>query len=149
MLKKYKLGFDVCGLISFLVIMIPNFIWFAVPAPNDILRADSATAALDTAASIFQALMILALCIFINRERKKLSITPLIIAVFICCLLYFISWIFYYSGITNAIVILGLTVAPCLVFLLFAIDRKNMIAVIPTLIFTVCHLIHGIVNYIF
>ena len=30
----------------------------------------------------------------------------------------------------------------------FAIDRKNMIAVIPISIFTVCHLIYGIVNYI-
>ncbi len=36
--KKYKIGFDIRGLIIFIVIMIPNFIWFAVPAPNDILR---------------------------------------------------------------------------------------------------------------
>ena len=43
MLKKYKLG---------LIIMIPNFIWFAVPAPNDILRADSVTGAFDTLASV-------------------------------------------------------------------------------------------------
>ena len=35
--KKYKIGFDIWGLIIFIVIMIPNFIWFAVPAPNDIL----------------------------------------------------------------------------------------------------------------
>ena len=31
--KKYKIGFDIWGLIIFIVIMIPNFIWFAVPAP--------------------------------------------------------------------------------------------------------------------
>ena len=37
MIKKYKIGFDICGLITFVVMMIPNFIWFAVPAPNDIL----------------------------------------------------------------------------------------------------------------
>lgn len=41
--KKYKIGFDIRGLIIFIVIMIPNFIWFAVPAPNDILRGESIT----------------------------------------------------------------------------------------------------------
>lgn len=33
-------------------------------------------------------------------------------------------------------------------FLLFAIDRKNFAAVIPTVIFSVCHLIYGAVNFI-
>ena len=41
----------------FIIIMIPNFIWFAVPAPNDILRADSITKAVDTAGSACQVLM--------------------------------------------------------------------------------------------
>lgn len=148
MLKKYKLGFDVWGLIIFLIIMIPNFIWFAVPAPNDILRADSVTGAFDTLASVCQVLMIMALCVFINKEREKMSITGLIIAMIICCLLYFLSWIFYYMGITNAIIIIGLTIPPCLAFLFFAIDRKNIIAIFPISIFTICHLIYGIFNFI-
>ena len=66
----------------------------------------------------------------------------------ICCLLYFLCWIFYYAGVTNAIVILGLIIFPCLAFLFFAVDRKNMIAVIPMSIFMVCHLIYGMVNFI-
>ena len=42
MIKKYKMGFDIWGLITFIIIiMIPNFIWFAVPAANDILRGES------------------------------------------------------------------------------------------------------------
>lgn len=132
----------------FIVIMIPNFIWFDLPAPNDILRADSATEAFDTTASVCQVLMVIALCILINKERKRLSITPLIAAVVVCCLLYFASWIFYYTGITNTVVILGLTLPPCLAFLFFAIDRKNIIAVVPILPFTICHLIYATVNYI-
>lgn len=148
MLKKYKISFDIWGLIIFLVIMIPNFIWFAVPAPNDILRAESVTVVLDTIASVCQVLMIIALCVFVNEERNKLSITRLIIAMIICCLLYFTSWIFYYTGVTNAIVILGLTITPCLAFLFFAIDRRNMIAVAPISIFTICHLVYGVVNFV-
>ena len=43
MLKNYRIGFDWIGLILFLIIMIPNFIWFVVPAPNDVLRTESVT----------------------------------------------------------------------------------------------------------
>ena len=148
MLKKYRFGLDVSGLLLFLIIMIPNFIWFAVPAPNDILRTDSITGTLDTVASICQVLMIIILCVFRNRECKRISISPFIIAVIICCLLYFISWGVYYIGVVNAVVILGLTIPPCLAFLVFAIERKNKIAIIPISIFTACHIIYGIVNFI-
>ncbi len=148
MLKGYRLRFEIWGLILFLVIMIPNFIWFTVPAPNDILRAASVTGGVDTIATISQVLMAAALCIFVNEKNNGFRITPLIVAVFICCLLYFACWMGYYAGIVNAAVILGLTVFPCLAFMLFAVDRKNMIAVVPISIFSICHLIYGVVNFI-
>lgn len=148
MFKKYRFGFDIWGLVLFLIIMIPNFIWFVIPAPNDILRTNSITEIPDRIASVCQGFMIAALCILINQERKKLSITPFIIAMITCCLLYFISWIIYYQGIVNTLVILGLTIPPCLAFLFWAIDRKNGIAVIPISIFTICHFIYAMVNFI-
>lgn len=64
-LNKYKLGFDVFGLLLFFIIMIPNCIWFAIPAPDDVLRADSVTVPFDTVASICQVIMIILLCVFI------------------------------------------------------------------------------------
>ncbi len=147
-LKKYKLSFDIWGLLLFLIIMIPNFIWFVVPASNDVLRADSITEMVDAIAAICQVLMVIALCIFVNTKSCKFHITPLIIAVILCCLLYFASWISYYLGIVDMVIILGLTIFPCSSFMLFAIDRKNMIAIVPISIFTVCHLIYGAVNFI-
>ena len=148
MVKRYKLSFEIWGLLLFLIIMIPNFIWFAIPAPNDILRAKSITETVDTVASVCQILMIVAICIFRNRESKKLCISPFIIMAAACYLLYVASWIAYYSGMTNVVVILGLTIPPCLAFLFFAIDRKNGIALIPISIFTICHLVYGAVNFI-
>ena len=148
MLKKYKLSFEICGVLLFLIVMIPNFIWFAIPAPNDILRAKSITETVDTVASVCQILMIVAICIFRKKKKKKLCITPHIIMVAICYLLYVASWIAYYNGMANVIVILGLTIPPCLAFLFFAIDRKNGIALIPISIFTICHLVYGVVNFI-
>lgn len=148
MLKRYKLSFGICGLLLFLIIMIPNFIWFAIPAPNDILRTKSITETVDTVASVCQILMIVSICIFKNRESKKLCITPLIIMAAVCYLLYVASWIAYYNGMVNVIVILGLVIPPCLAFLFFAVDRKNEIALIPISIFTICHLVYGVVNFI-
>jgi len=92
--------------------------------------------------------MLVALCVFINTEHEKRNVTRFTMAVIINCVLYFICWIFYYIGISEAVVILGMTIFPCLAFLFFAIDRKNNIAIIPISIFTICHLIYGIVNYI-
>ena len=148
MLKKYRFGFDISGLIIFLIVMIPNFIWFAVPAPNDILRKESATALIDTIASVCQVLFLTALCIIINKERNKMKFTPLLITSIICIGLYYLGWVLYYTSIVNSIVILFLTLPPCFSFVLFALDRKNTIAFIPAICFTICHFIYGMVNYI-
>ncbi len=148
MLKKYKLGFEVWGLLLFLIIMIPNFIWFAIPAPNDILRAGSRTETIDAVASVCQIWMVAALCSFKNSGSGEMRMTPFIGIVAGCCFLYFFSWIAYYDGIVNTTVIVGLTLPPCLAFLFFAIDRRNGIALIPASIFTICHLLYGMVNFV-
>lgn len=138
----------IIGLVLFLIIMIPTFFWFAIPAPNDILREEPITESLDIIASVFQVLMIVVLCTLINKDSRKMTFSPLMITTIISCLLYFVFWILYYKGITNAVVVLGLCIFPCLVFLFFAIDRKNMIAVITIFIFMFCHLIYGVANFI-
>jgi hypothetical protein len=145
---KYKFGFDVAGLILFLLVMVPTFIWIVVPAPNDILRAESVTPIVDAIGFVCQILCIASLCIIINKERSKLHCSPLVIATIACVMMYFLGWILYYAGNTNAWVILLLTVPPCAAFILFAIDRKNLPAIVFAVGFTVCHLIYGIVNFI-
>lgn len=101
------MGFDIWALVLFVVIMIPNIIWFAIPAQNDILRTESITKIPDTIASISQVVMLVALCVFINTEHEKRNVTRFTMAVIINCVLYFICWIFYYIGISEAVVILG------------------------------------------
>ena len=147
-LSKYKFGFDVLGLILFLLVMLPNFIWFAVPAPKDVLRAESATPMVDMIASVCQIMTVACLCFVINKERGKLRFSPWMIAAVVCVVIYYIGWALYYAGIVNAWVILLLTVPPCLAFILFAADRKNFPAVLFATGFAVCHLIFAIVNFI-
>ena len=147
-LNKYRFGFDVWGLILFLLVMLPNFIWFAVPAPNDVLRAESATPVVDMIASVCQVMTVACLCFVVNQERGKLRFSPLVLAAVVCVVIYYTGWALYYSGIVNAWVILLLTIPPCLAFILFAADRKNLPAVLFATGFAVCHLIFAIVNYL-
>ena len=146
--NKYRFGFDVWGLILFLLVMFPNFIWFAVPAPNDVLRSESATPIIDIIASVCQVLTVACLCFVINKERSKLRFSLLVIAAVICIVAYYIGWGLYYSGIASDGVILMLTIPPCLALILFAADRKNLPAVLFATGFAVCHLIFAIMNFI-
>lgn len=150
MLEKgnYKIGFDIWALILFLLIMIPNFIWFVTPAPNDILRSESITPTLDTVASIFQVIMVISLSIIINTEGKKPIIKGGLVGITVSTLIYFCGWILYYQGIVNTLIVLILCITPCLSFILFSIGRKNIIAIISSIIFMLCHTMYGFINYI-
>jgi len=148
MLKKYKFGFDFWGLLLFLLIMIPNFIWFAVPAPNDVLRADSVTPIVDGIGSFCQVIFIAAICILKRKDIGAVRFTKLVITALSLVAFYYLGWILYYRGMVNPFVIILLTLPPCFSFIVYTIDRKNMIATIPAVIFTICHIIYGVANYI-
>lgn len=148
LLEHYRFGFDPWGLLLFLLVMLPNFVWFAVPAPNDVLRADSVTPVVDAIASVCQVLTIACLCFLINETRGKLRFSPLLIAAVVCVAVYYLGWALYYSGIANAWVILLLTLPPCLSFILFAADRKNLPAVVSASVFAGCHVVFGVVNFV-
>ena len=79
MLKKYRIGFDIFGLLLFLLIIIPNFIWFAVPAPNDVLRVESITPIIDGIGSVSQVVFIATLCILKRKDVDKIRFSKLLI----------------------------------------------------------------------
>ena len=128
--------------------MVPNFIWIAIPAPNDILRTESKTQVIDLIATISQVLFVAGCCCVINKKNTKIKLSPIIIAMILCVVLYFIGWGLYYLGFVSDFIIVLLTLPPCLAFVFFTIDRKNVIALLPAIIFTCCHLIYGVVNFI-
>ncbi len=146
--KNYRLGFDPWGLGLFLLIMLPNIVWFAVPAPNDILRAESVTPAVDTAAQVFQIILAAALCAVVNTARNNSTKRGYWAGTAACVVLYFAGWAFYYAGTASAAVILDLSLAPCAAFLLFAFARRNAPALISAAAFAVCHLAFAIVNFL-
>lgn len=147
-IRKYKLAFDILGLLLFLIIMLPNFIWFAVPTSNDILRNESITPVIDLLASIFQVIMVIALCIIKNKHCQKPMKKIWFKLIIVSIIIYFAGWILYYIGIVNALVIIDLCIAPCVAFMLLSIARKNIFAFILSIMFMICHALYGIINFI-
>lgn len=145
---KHKFGFDIFAAVLFLIIMLPNIIWFFVPAPHDILRNTSKTEVLDIFATVFQVLTLIALCAIKNTTAKKLRFTPCIIICATSCLAYYIAWIMYYCGIANGGVFVCLCLFPCAAFMLYAVDRKNLIAIIPITVFAVLHFTSTAINFL-
>ncbi len=56
-IKNYTFSLYIWGVVLFIIIMIPNFIWFAIPAGNDPLRSESVTQTIDVIGSIFQVMV--------------------------------------------------------------------------------------------
>lgn len=139
--KQYRFGFDIWTLVLFMAVMTPTIIWAFVSAPNDILRTESATPAVDTIASILQFMAVASLCAVINKEAGKVRLSPLVILPALCVLIYYAGWVVYYCGISAPRVILMMTVPPCLALILYAADRKNLPAAILASGFAICHLI--------
>lgn len=148
MLNSYKFKIDFWSIGLFLLMMLPNFLWFAFPAPNDVLRVTSSTPITDAIGSCLQISLIASLSCFAHKNSKPLRFSAGIIATLICVIAYFVGWVLYYNAIAYAWVILMLTLPPCFAFLFYAIDRKNWIATTLGIGFTVCHLIFALVNFI-
>lgn len=143
---NYRFGFDIGAAVLLAAVMLPNIYWFAVPAPNDILRGASVTPTIDTIGSVFQVLMIGLLCILKNTTAGNR--TKYLWGAAAGYGIYCAAWIAYYRGIAAPVVILVLCLAPCLAFGFYAADRKNYPAQISLAGFTICHLIYGIVNFL-
>lgn len=149
-MKNYKFGFDIQAFLIFFVIMIPNLIWFFQPAPHDILRQTSRTSTIDILASVFQGIMIVLLCLIKRPNAQRSSIHN--IKILLCMIsigLYFLCWILYYLGYTDAWVILCLAFLPCFAFLSYESLRNNYLAMIPTLIFAFLHCLATGINFIY
>lgn len=149
MVKKYRFGLSTHGLALFFIIMLPNFVWFAAPAPRDILRNVSLTPALDRAGSVCQIGMTAALAFIIRIDAAAFSFqSKWIRAATLCTAAYFAAWLLYYCGIVTGLLMMGLCIFPCMAFLCYEIDRMNGPALILTGIFTVLHAVYGAVNFI-
>lgn len=145
--KRFRIGLNGFGVVIFAAVMVPNVLWYYFPAGNDPLRIPSTTVLLDTIATVFQAVFVFLMCLFVDRlAEKPTGRHPGILAAFTLVLLYGISWLIYYFVAVNMAVILALAVLPCLAFLAVEWACQNRLAAVPTVIFLVLHTVSTVIH---
>ncbi len=147
-LKRYRFGIEPWALLLFALIMLPNLIWAFMPAPHDVLRRESLTPLTDVIASAAQTVTIAALLLLRHECRPQTVRSGLCAASALCVSGYWLAWALYYQGVTNAAVILMMTLLPCAALLLFALNRRNLPAMAAGSVFALCHFIFAMVNFI-
>ena len=143
-LERYKWGFDFWALILFAMLMLPNIIYWCIPGYSD-LGGDGL---IDTFANILQVFGVGLLVFLVQKEKaekkKKYFFDSLFMTVTLLILLYYAAWFIYFFGTLNTGVILFLAGCPCIALVLFAIERKNYIALVPLAIFSILHIISAL-----
>ena len=143
----YRFGLDVPALCLFLIIMVPNFLWFAVPVPNDVLRSDSSVPLLGGIGTVAQVISIMALCFIRHQSVGRFRFVPLVWVVLVLCGAYYGCWGLYYAAVVHWSVLLGLAIFPCAALLCYAILRKNYPVLVPLAVFTICHVSETVVRF--
>lgn len=136
--KEYKWGIDLLGVLLIALLILPNIVYWCIPDFTG-LGGDKTVSVIGY---LFEALGLAATVAIVRKEQKPfsfLSLTGLLAWLFL--LLDYIAWIFYFCNFYNIAVVVFLTVAPCVTLLSFQAERKNYIAMAPTGVFTLLHLV--------
>lgn len=143
---SYHFGFSWKGLIVFLLPMIPNMFYLLIPQVDRLGNQENSHLLLDILEHGSQAIFIFLLIFFVNKQRSEM-IGPYTIGMAVMLIFYLILWIFYFMGNVNLIFLLGMAVFPVVYFILAEIWLHNYIAIIPTVIFGIVHVIITYIDY--
>lgn len=145
---NYYFGFSIIGLIVFLLAMLPNIFYFIKSAPYASDKGSSKHLILDILEHGCQGIFLFML-IFILRGQDIEIVCPYTIAMSTMLILYYSMWILYFKGIINLKVLMGLAIFPVIYFILAEIWLNNYIAIIPTVIFGIAHVMITYKDYQF
>ena len=145
---NYYFGFSWKGLIVFLLPMIPNIFYFLIPAFDVSGNNANSHLILDVLEHGSQAIFIF-LLIFVIRKQASEMLCPYTMGMAIMLSFYYVLWIFCFTGNANLVILLGMAVLPVVYFVLAEIWLHNYLAVIPTAIFGIMHVIITYMDYQF
>ena len=147
-IKNYRLGFEFCGFILSLAMLLPSLIWTFVPAPNDILRSTDAILSLGIACGILRALTMLSSMFVINLDCNEPRFNVAAILIFSFGIVYYAGWFLYYAGLACVVALSFISVPPVIMFIALSVDRKNFLSLALSVSFAVVHLIGIILGII-
>lgn len=143
-IKNYRLGFEFCGFLLSLAMLLPNLIWSFVPAPHDILRSAETVASLGIATLVLRILTMATSMFVVNVESNELRFSAATFVILIFGLVY-------YAGLACVVALVFISVAPIAMFITLSFDRKNAFSLLSTIGFAGVHLaciIYGITSIV-
>lgn len=146
-IKNYRLGFEFCGFILSLAILLPSVIWYFIPAPNDVLRSADSIFALGMTAAVLRGLTMLTSSFLINLDSRELKFNIASFLIFSFGAIYYIGWFLYYAGFANAFTLTLLAVSPVIMLASLAVDRKNIFALVMSASFAVVHIVCIVIGF--
>lgn len=137
---NYHFGFSLKGFIIFLLPMIPNLFYFLIPASDTTGNSVNSHIILDILEHGSQAVFFF-MIIFIIRKQTYENICSYTVGMAIMLLFYYVFWFFCFTGKSNLIILLAMAILPVIYFILAEIWLNNYLAIIPTIIFGIVHVI--------
>ncbi len=146
----YAVAFSLTGLILYVLQLLPNIVWLAMPPANDVLKHNSSPhAALNVVEQTFGFVTVALLIIVVSRvgtQGRNGSWLLVCAAGFLAA--YYLAWVLYYQGnVSGWLLVLGIAAMPPVYFFFVASWMKNYLALIPCAIFGIAHVAITWSNY--
>lgn len=145
-------SFSLRGLIIFLLVLLPNVIFFAFPNATSQDALEDKNAAISFAQNFFQLALLFMLVIVKSSKKNSIRDTKIIIAV-VFLFLYYLLWLRYFLGgmdysiISGSIpVSLAMAVFPAIYFILAELWLENKIGAVVALGFGIAHAVNTYLN---
>ena len=148
--EGYAVAFSLTGLVLYVLQLLPNIVWIAVPPTNDVLKHNNSPhAALNLIEQLFGMVTVALLIIVVSKvgTQGRNGFWLLACAAgFLAA--YYVAWILYYQGnVSGWLLVLGIAAMPPLYFFFAASWMKNYAALIPCTIFGIAHVAITWSNY--
>ena len=150
-LRQYKVGFSLYGFIAFVLQELPYLPWFLWPPVNNPLANNVSINVFLGILEKFGGVSTVGLLILIINKSliRPIFKNKLFYISVLCLITYYICWIFYFLGFTNAwLIIIGLSAVVPIYYLFIALWLKNYFAVFTSVIFFIGHTGSNMVNYL-
>jgi len=150
-LRQYKVGFSLYGFIAFVLQEMPYLPLLLCPPKNNPLANNVPINAFLGIFEKFGGVITVGLLIIIINKPviRPIFKNKLFYISVLCLITYYICWIFYFLGFTNAwLIVIGLSAVVPIYYLLIALWLKNYFAVFTSVIFFIGHTGSNMVNYL-
>lgn len=143
---NYSFGFSWRGFLIVLLPMIPNIFYFLFPDAISSGKIENSHLILNIIEHGSQ-LIYIALLIFMVTNKYVSIQSVYIIGMAIFLLSYYALWILLFTGKKNLIILICMAIFPVVYFILAEIWLHNFLAIIPTAIFGIAHVIITYIDF--